>query len=80
FLEVACKSSGKIIRFAAGAEAGFAVDLINKKLLSYSSNGENFSPATHIEAVKEEETAVIFGPTCPLVHYGSGWKLQTAID
>lgn len=74
-----CKSSGKIRRFSAGTETGFAVNLINKKLLS--NGGGNCLLATHIEAVKEgEEEPVNFGPSSLLVDYGSGWKLQTVIE
>ncbi|KAK6136994.1 hypothetical protein DH2020_006364 [Rehmannia glutinosa] len=80
FLEVVCKSSSKIRRFSVGTEAGFAVNLINKKLLN-DSGGENVSMASHIEAVKEgEEEPVSFGPSSLLVDYGSGWKLQTVIE
>ncbi|KAF8007459.1 hypothetical protein BT93_K1465 [Corymbia citriodora subsp. variegata] len=74
FLEVACKSSGKRRRFAAGTEAGFAVRVMNKKL-------ESGSPfALHIEAVKEGEEGVTFGPNSALVDYGSGWRLQTVTE
>ncbi|XP_048139005.1 uncharacterized protein LOC115737847 [Rhodamnia argentea] len=74
FLEVVCRSSGKRRRFAAGAEAGFAVRVMNKKL-------EGGSPfALYIEAVKEGEEAVAFGPNSALVDYGSGWRLQTVIE
>ncbi|KAH6801738.1 hypothetical protein C2S51_033184 [Perilla frutescens var. frutescens] len=77
FLEVLCKSSGKIRRFSAGTEVCFAVNLINKKLLS----GGNCLLATHIEAVKEgDEEPVSFGPNSMLVDYGSDWKLQTVIE
>lgn len=80
FLEVLCKSSGKIRRFSAGTEAGFAVNLINKKLLS-GDGGGNCLLATHIETVKEgEEEPVSFGPNSVLVDYGSGWKLQTVVE
>ncbi|KAL3715575.1 hypothetical protein ACJRO7_007327 [Eucalyptus globulus] len=71
FLEVVCKSSDKRRRFAAGTEAGFAVRVMNKKL-------EGGSPfALYIEAVKEGEEGVAFGPNSALVDYGSGWRLQT---
>ncbi|RXH76162.1 hypothetical protein DVH24_019050 [Malus domestica] len=58
-------------RFAMGAEAGFAVSLINKKL------GAGDPLALHIEAVKEGEEPISFGPSSALVDYGSGWRLQT---
>ncbi|XP_028104417.1 uncharacterized protein LOC114303497, partial [Camellia sinensis] len=57
-------------RFAAGTEAGFAVSLINRKL-------DGGPMALHIEAVKEGEEPVSFGPNSVLVEYGDGWKLQT---
>ncbi|KAL2249467.1 UNVERIFIED_CONTAM: hypothetical protein Sindi_2420400 [Sesamum indicum] len=82
FLEVVCKSSGKIRRFSVGTEAGFAVKLINKKLLNYDGGGGgNGLLASYIEAVKEgEEEPVSFGPSSLLVDYGRGWKLQTVIE
>ncbi|KAL8489032.1 hypothetical protein ACS0TY_024610 [Phlomoides rotata] len=82
FLEVVCQSSGKIRRFSAGTEAGFAVNSINKKLLSDCGGGRIVLPATHIEAVKEGELEepITFGPNSLLVDYGTGWKLQTVID
>ncbi|KAF7146919.1 hypothetical protein RHSIM_Rhsim03G0049800 [Rhododendron simsii] len=70
FVEVVCKSSGKTRRFAAGTEAGFAVSLINRKV-------EGGPITSHIEAVKEGEEPVSFGPNSVLVNYGDGWKLQT---
>ncbi|KAH7853331.1 hypothetical protein Vadar_001302 [Vaccinium darrowii] len=70
FVEVVCKGSGKTRRFAAGTEAGFAVSLVNRKV--------EVGPITsHIEAVKEGEEPVSFGPNSVLVDYGDGWKLQT---
>ncbi|XP_039117303.1 uncharacterized protein LOC120253096 isoform X1 [Dioscorea cayenensis subsp. rotundata] len=74
FLEVLCKSSGKMRRFAAGTESGFAIFLINRKF-------EPGNPhALHIEAVKDGEEPVCFGPNAVLVNYGKGWRLQTVID
>ncbi|XP_058205152.1 uncharacterized protein LOC131319063 isoform X2 [Rhododendron vialii] len=73
FVEVVCKSSGKTCRFAAGTEAGFAVSLINRKV-------EGGPIASHIEAVKEGEEPVSFGPNSVLVNYGDGWKLQTVTE
>lgn len=71
-MEVVCTSSGKVRRFAAGTDAGFALNLINKKL------DGGIPLASHIEAVKEGEGEPIsFGPNSVLVDYGSGWKLQT---
>ncbi|KAK3198183.1 hypothetical protein Dsin_021598 [Dipteronia sinensis] len=71
FLEVECKISGKTSRYAVGTKAGFAVNLINKKL-------DCVRPlALHIEAVKQGEEPVSFGPDALLVDYGDGWKLQT---
>ncbi|KAJ9131854.1 hypothetical protein P3X46_005335 [Hevea brasiliensis] len=74
FLEVACKSLGKISRFAAGTRAGFAVSLINRKL-------EAGAPlVSHIEAVKDGEEPISFGPDAILVDYSNGWKLQTVTE
>uniref|UniRef100_A0A2C9VC20 Uncharacterized protein n=1 Tax=Manihot esculenta TaxID=3983 RepID=A0A2C9VC20_MANES len=74
FLEVNCKSLGKISRFAAGTKAGFAVSLINRKL-------ETGAPlVSHIEAVKDEEEPISFGPDAVLVDYSNGWKLQTVTE
>ena len=74
FMEVVCKSSGKKSRFAAGTKAGFAVSLINRKL------GIGALLALHIEAVKEGEEPISFGPDAVLVSYGNGWKLQTVTE
>ncbi|TXG66407.1 hypothetical protein EZV62_007682 [Acer yangbiense] len=71
FLEVECKISGKTSRYAAGTKAGFAVNLINKKLDCVRHL------ALHIEAVKQGEEPISFGPDALLVDYGDGWKLQT---
>ncbi|XP_031271513.1 uncharacterized protein LOC116129909 isoform X1 [Pistacia vera] len=74
YLEVICKSSGKISRYAAGTKAGFAVNLINRKL-------DIGNPlALHIEAVKEGEEPINFGPNAVLVDYGKDWKLQTVTE
>ncbi|XP_073156154.1 uncharacterized protein [Henckelia pumila] len=83
FVEVECKSSGKVLRFSSGTEAGFAVNLINKRLLNNSdSDGvENVALISHIEAVKEgEEEPVSFGPNSVLIKYGPDWKLQTVVN
>lgn len=75
-----CKSSGKVRRFSVGTQAGFAINLINKKLINDGVGGNGLL-ASHIEAVKEgEEEAVSFGPTSLLVDYGSGWRLQTVVE
>lgn len=74
FLEVICKSSGKARRFAAGTEAGFAVSLINRKLEIGTP------PALHIEAAKEGEEPISFGPNSVLTDYGNGWRLQTVTE
>ncbi|XP_076902595.1 uncharacterized protein LOC143557398, partial [Bidens hawaiensis] len=74
YLEVNCTTSSKIRRFSAGTEAGFAVNLINRKV-------DGGSPiALYIEAVKEGEEPVSFGPSSVLVSYGHGWKLQTVTE
>lgn len=82
FVEVECRSSGKVLRFSSGTEAGFAVNLINKRLLNDNdSDGvENITHVSHIEAVKEgEKEPVSFGPNSVLVKYGPDWKLQTVV-
>lgn len=73
YVEVSCRSSGKTRRFAAGTDAGFAVELMNRKL-----NGTVAAAlAFHIEAVKEGEVPIAFGPNSILCNFGQGWKLQT---
>ncbi|CAL9083053.1 unnamed protein product [Musa acuminata var. zebrina] len=74
FLEVLCRSSGKVRRFAAGTTAGYALYVINCKL------DTGVAPGLHIEAVKEGEEPVVFGPNSILVNYGKGWNLQTVTD
>ncbi|KAF3445454.1 hypothetical protein FNV43_RR10630 [Rhamnella rubrinervis] len=74
FLEVKCKSSGKTRRFAEGTDAGFAVSLMNRKL-------DNGAPkALLIEAIKEGEEPISFGPNSLLVDYGVEWKLHTVTE
>lgn len=77
-MEVICSASGKTRRFSFGTEAGFAVNLINRTLVKEGLLGLPF--ASHIEAVKEGEEAVSFGPNSLLVNYGHGWKLRSAVD
>uniref|UniRef100_A0A7C9DZX9 Uncharacterized protein n=1 Tax=Opuntia streptacantha TaxID=393608 RepID=A0A7C9DZX9_OPUST len=74
FLEVECISSGKVRRFAQGTKAGFALSLINNKLEAGAPLG------LYIEAVKDGEDPITFGPSSVLVSYGNGWKLQTVVD
>ncbi|XP_017434398.1 uncharacterized protein LOC108341224 isoform X2 [Vigna angularis] len=71
YVEVNCASSGMKRRFAMGTDAGFAVALINRKLKG------KVVPASHIEAVKDGEEPIAFGPTSFLSDFGDGWKLQT---
>lgn len=86
FVEVVCKSSGKIRRFAPGTDAAFALNLINKKLLlDNPPDNNNSTPplASHIEAVKlgfDSEEPISFGPTATVFNYGSPWILQTVVD
>jgi len=54
-----------------GTDAGFAVALINRKLKG------TVVPASHIEAAKDGEEPIAFGPTSFLSDFGDGWKLQT---
>ncbi|KAJ8435235.1 hypothetical protein Cgig2_015638 [Carnegiea gigantea] len=74
FLEVECTSSGKVRRFAQGTKAGFALSLINNKLEAGAPLG------LYIEAVKDGEEPITFGPSSVLVSYGNGWRLQTVVD
>ncbi|CAN6315265.1 unnamed protein product, partial [Urochloa humidicola] len=74
FLEVTCRSSGKVRRFAAGTTARYALHAINRKL------EPGAPPALHVEAVRddgEEQEPVSFGPSAALADYGRGWRLQT---
>lgn len=71
FLEVSCRSSGKVRRFAAGTTARYALHAINRKL------GPLAPPALHVEAVRDGEEPVSFGPSAALADYGRGWRLQT---
>ncbi|CAN6286831.1 unnamed protein product [Urochloa humidicola] len=73
FLEVTCRSSGKVRRFAAGTTARYALHAINRKL------EPGAPPALHVEAVRGggEEEPVSFGPSAALADYGRGWRLQT---
>ncbi|KAI8562699.1 hypothetical protein RHMOL_Rhmol03G0054800 [Rhododendron molle] len=52
----------------------FELVLVCKKLVQDRFGGPI---ASHIEAVKEGEEPVSFGPNSVLVNYGDGWKLQT---
>jgi len=61
-------------RFAQGTKAGFALSLINNKLEAGAPLG------LYIEAVKDGEDPITFGPSSVLVSYGNGWKLQTVVD
>ncbi|KAH9626774.1 hypothetical protein KSS87_022088 [Heliosperma pusillum] len=74
FLEVMCKTSGITRRFAPGTKAGFALSLINNKLDAGTPLG------VYIEAVKDGEEPINFGPSSVLLSYGTAWKLQTVLD
>ncbi|XP_031093972.1 uncharacterized protein LOC115998529 [Ipomoea triloba] len=76
FVEVICDRTKKTWRFAAGTEAKFAVKMINSKL----DSRYQLSPGSHIEAVKDGEESVIFGPNAVLVNYGDAWSLRIATD
>ncbi|OEL28277.1 hypothetical protein BAE44_0010704 [Dichanthelium oligosanthes] len=72
FLEVTCRSSGKVRRFAAGTTARYALHAINRRL------EPGAPPALHVEAVRDDgEEPVSFGPSAALADYGRGWRLQT---
>ena len=70
-MEVTCRSSGKVRRFAAGTTARYALHAINRKLEPVAP------PALHVEAVRDGEEPVSFGPSAALADYGRGWRLQT---
>lgn len=74
FLEVTCRSSGEVRRFAAGTTARYALHAVNRKLAPGSP------AALHVEAAKDGEEPVCFGPTAPLADYGRGWRLQTVTE
>ncbi|KAM5550418.1 hypothetical protein ABKV19_027531 [Rosa sericea] len=76
FVEVKCESSGMRRRFAMGTEAGFAVSVINRKLGTVGDPHPH-PLCLHIEAVKEGEEPITFGPNSLLVDYGPGWTLHT---
>ncbi|CAA7394871.1 unnamed protein product [Spirodela intermedia] len=61
-------------RFAAGTAAGWALHRMNETL----DNG--LPQGLRIEAVKEGEEPVSFGPSAVLAHYGRGWSLQTITE
>jgi hypothetical protein len=73
-LEVTCRSSGEVRRFAAGTTARYALHAVNHKLAPGSP------AALHLEAAKDGEEPVCFGPTAPLADYGRGWRLQTVTE
>ncbi|PKA57275.1 hypothetical protein AXF42_Ash002579 [Apostasia shenzhenica] len=74
YIEVLCKSSGKIQKFAPGAEVRFALHLINSKLPA------GVPQALYIEAAKEGEEPIYFVPEATLANCGEGWKLRTIIE
>nr|XP_023929568.1 uncharacterized protein LOC112040866 [Quercus suber]POF24237.1 hypothetical protein CFP56_12651 [Quercus suber] len=81
FIEVKCRSSGKTRRFAVGTDAGFALSLINRTLMGAATATATPPPlALHIEAYKEREEPIAFGPNSILVQYGHGWQLQTRTE
>ncbi|KAK4581415.1 hypothetical protein RGQ29_024887 [Quercus rubra] len=83
FIEVKCRSSGKTRRFAVGTDAGFALSLINRTLMGVATATATATPpplALHIEAFKEKEEPIAFGPNSLLVQYGHGWQLQTRTE
>ncbi|KAI4984861.1 hypothetical protein ZWY2020_017491 [Hordeum vulgare] len=64
----------RVRRFAAGTTARYALHAVNRKLAPGSP------AALHVEAAKEGEEPVCFGPTAPLADYGRGWRLQTVTE
>ncbi|CAD6250472.1 unnamed protein product [Miscanthus lutarioriparius] len=71
FSEVTCRSSGKVRQFAAGTMARYTLHAINRKLEPRAP------PALHVEAIRDGEEPVSFGPSAALADYGRGWRLQT---
>ncbi|KAL3683934.1 hypothetical protein R1sor_001956 [Riccia sorocarpa] len=61
---------GTVRRFARGTKACFAIERINNRI-----EDSNVRVDT-IEAVKEGEESVEFGPDSELVSYGKDWKLH----
>ncbi|KAG8372303.1 hypothetical protein BUALT_Bualt12G0052200 [Buddleja alternifolia] len=69
------RQSANIFNFGGNLCAKFVEKLIN------DGGGGNGLLVSHIEAVKGGgEEPVSFGPNSLLVHYGSGWKLQTVVE
>ncbi|CAD6256865.1 unnamed protein product [Miscanthus lutarioriparius] len=66
FLEVTCRSSGKVRRFAAGTTARYALHAINRKL------EPGAPPALHVEAIRDGEELVSLGPSAVLADYSRG--------
>ncbi|XP_066313477.1 uncharacterized protein [Miscanthus floridulus] len=71
FLEVTCRSSGKVRRFAARTMARYLLHAINRKLEPRAP------PALHVEAIRDGEEPFSFSPSAALADYGHGWRLQT---
>ncbi|KAL8138171.1 hypothetical protein V2J09_004172 [Rumex salicifolius] len=74
FVEVICTSSQKTRRFIQGVKAGFALTIINQKLVAGNPI------AIYIEAAKEGEEPIVFAPDSLLRSCGDGWKLHTVVD
>lgn len=71
FLEVFSKTLDRIHRFAVRTTAGAAVSIIDRKIK------RGHARPLHIEAIKQGEIPIAFGPDALLVDYGPDWKLHT---
>lgn len=65
---------GKKKRFAKGTRAGFAVERFNKLLPN------DQMPVVCIQAFKEGEEAIEFGPDVELILYDKAWILQSVSE
>ena len=69
FLEVTCRSSGKVRRFTVGTTDRYALHAINRKL------EPGAPPALHVEAVRDGKEPISFSPSAAHTDYGHGWRL-----
>lgn len=65
---------GKKKRFAKGTRAGFAVERFNKLIPNDSK------PVVCIQAFKEGEEPIEYGPDVELILYDQAWTLQSVSE